>query len=257
MFGRKKKDTNKEINVEVDLSTTKVDIDVDSVKSRIHPTNSNLNADYGMVITDFLVSKREHDPELFGGTDVIRYGVMELLLNEIKKKNIPGQMAELGVYRGITSRFINTIIPDKTLYLFDTFEGFDKRDMDIQSEEDLYLTTDNRQVEFSDTTVEEVLRIMPHPESCVIKKGYFPQSLNGLNEAFCFISLDCDLYAPTLEGLEYFYPRLSKGGYIMVHDYNNVQYEKGIKKAVDDYCTSRGIPIIPIPDAWGSVVIAK
>lgn len=54
---------------------------------------------------------------------------------------------------------------------------------------------------------------MPNKEKVVIKKGYFPESIqndeNLKNEKFCFVSLDPDLYKPILEGLEFF---LSQNG---------------------------------------------
>lgn len=208
----------------------------------------------GLIQTQVLISKKDHSPLLFTNPDVIRYSIIELLLREVLDHEVPGELAELGVYQGVTSKFINSIAPGKKLYLFDTFEGFDTRDIKIQYDKYGDSQSENR---FADTSTRSVLEIMSNPESCIVKKGYFPDSLDGLEETFCFVSLDCDLYSPTLEGLRYFYPRLSKGGYIIIHDYNNVEFEKGIKQAVDEYCKTNCIPVVPISDAWGSVVIAK
>ena len=47
---------------------------------------------------------------------------------------------------------------------------------------------------------------------CLFKKGYFPESAHGIDEKFAFVSLDLDLYKPTLEGLRFFYPKMIKGG---------------------------------------------
>ena len=41
-------------------------------------------------------------------------------------------MAELGVYRGEFAKEINKVFPDRTLYLFDTFEGFAEQDCDTE-----------------------------------------------------------------------------------------------------------------------------
>lgn len=38
-------------------------------------------------------------------------------------------------------------------------------------------------------------------------------------DVFTFVSVDCDLYALTKAGLEFFFPRLSKGGMIICHDF--------------------------------------
>jgi hypothetical protein len=80
------------------------------------------------------------------------------------------------------------------------------------------------------------------------------RGLEGLS--FCFVSVDADLYAPTASALPVFWERLSPGGAIMVHDYNSLQY-KGVKKAVDDFCTEIKILPFPVPDLHGSCVIRK
>lgn len=182
----------------------------------------------------------------------IRVSTLELVAEEIYNKNVPGAVAELGVYQGDFARCIHDLFPDRHLYLFDTFEGFLEEDIAIEREN---LYSDGKQ-NFSDTAVDLVLSKMKNPENCIIKKGYFPDSLEGLEDKFALVSIDADLYKPIYEGLDYFYPRLSMGGYIFVHDYNNSGY-KGAKKAVWDYCNVRNISYVPISDPWGSVIITK
>ena len=58
--------------------------------------------------------------------EYIRCSSLELVANEILERNTPGAVAELGVYRGEFARLINVAFPDRKLYLFDTFSGFDK-----------------------------------------------------------------------------------------------------------------------------------
>lgn len=47
----------------------------------------------------------------------------------IHEKNILGSVAEAGVFQGEFASVINSSFPEKILYLFDTFEGFDARDV--------------------------------------------------------------------------------------------------------------------------------
>ena len=72
------------------------------------------------------------------------------------------------------------------------------------------------------------------------------------------MSLDCDLYKPVLEGLEYFFFCLADGGYIMLHDYNG-GFSKGTHKAIAEFEQRHGIRLrrVPVPDEAGTVVIAK
>jgi O-methyltransferase len=185
-------------------------------------------------------------------TDPARTNSLNLLAREIIERNIPGEIAELGVYRGDFARRISFLFPERKFYLFDTFEGFDTRDLASESEQDLKTNFGD----FSRVSVRTVLSRIPHPMQCIVKAGYFPDSLDGLEETFSFVSIDTDLYKPTYEGLCYFYPRLSQGGYIMVHDYAPSRYQ-GVKKAVRQFSEEFKAPYTPLTDMNGSVVFGK
>ena len=97
---------------------------------------------------------------------------------------------------------------------------------------------------------------MKFRDNCIIKKGYFPESAVGVDDRFCFVSIDADLYEPILSGLQFFYPKLESKGYIFVHDFNNDLY-KGARKAVLEFCNANGINYLPIPDTCGTAIITK
>jgi len=69
-----------------------------------------------------------------------------------------------------------------------------------------------------------------------------------------FVHLDADLYDPTLSGLRFFYPRLSKRGILLVHDYNAWP---GARRAVDEFFSALPELPIPMPDKSGSALIVK
>ncbi len=167
-------------------------------------------------------------------------------------KNVKGAVAELGVYKGKFARYINQYFPDRKLYLFDTFKGFNETD--VKSEvQNIYSSGAQ---DFSNTSINQVLGRMPFPGQCIIKEGYFPDTASGLNEEFVFVNIDADLYDPIYKGLQYFYPRLQKGGYLFVHDYNNAAY-KGAREAVEKFCAENGLNKLPLPDSCGTAVLMK
>lgn len=184
--------------------------------------------------------------------DYIRLATLELISYEISTKRLIGNTAELGVYKGKFARYINQYFPDRSLYLFDTFEGFDNRD--VISETENKFSTGKQ--DFSDTSVSSVLKLMPFPQKCIPVKGFFPESAKNINDHFVFVSLDADLYEPIYNGLKFFYPKLVSGGYIFIHDFNNDNY-KGARKAVEQFCDEQKINFLPIPDFGGSAVIIK
>lgn len=179
-----------------------------------------------------------------------RLSVLSNIKSIIDTRQLEGAVAELGVYKGDFAKYINYAFPNKKLYLFDTFSGFDVRDIEQEQ-----IFSNAKENDFLNEDISLILNKMNYPEKCIIKSGYFPESLNGLEDQFCFVSLDADLYTPILNGLEYFYPRLVQGGYILVHDYTNPIFT-GAKQAVHDYCFTRNIPFVSF-GACESALILK
>jgi len=184
--------------------------------------------------------------------DFVRHTTLELCSNEIKENKVDGNLAELGVYKGDFAKRINQLFPDKKLYLFDTFKGFDAKDISTEKQKSF----SSGEQDFSDTSVELVLSKMKYRDNCIVRKGFFPDSATGIDDKFCFVSIDADLYEPIYNGLQYFYARLQKGGYIFVHDYNNDEY-KGVRKAVEKFCIENGLNKLPLPDSCGTAILMK
>ena len=175
-----------------------------------------------------------------------RYGAIKLAIDRIRNERIPGCFAEVGVYKGNTSRVVHTLAPEKTYYLFDTFEGFPDKDLGANEDD-----------RWKDMSLDMVKRNIGDLSNIVFRKGYFPDSAKGLeNEEFSLVILEVDLYPPTIAGLEFFYDRTSKGGYIFVHDYNNPN-DPGTAQAVNEFMRDKPESIVELPDKNGSIVFRK
>ena len=185
-------------------------------------------------------------------SDYVRVKTLEALC--LRLSGVPGAAAELGVYQGAFARCINALLPDRKLYLFDSFEGFDSRE--ALREKALRPLGQGFLESHKNTSAEKVLRALPHPEQAVLMPGLFPASLNGLEERFALVSLDVDLEESTLAGLRYFYPRLSPGGYLLLHDYHSPKLP-GVRAALDRYEAELGrrLPAVPLCDANGSLIL--
>lgn len=191
-------------------------------------------------------------PELRQTFD-LRLAALRMIAGEARERGIAGAIAELGVYRGDFAVEMNRLFPDRPLYLFDTFAGFDQRDITIEAEHGFSRAATGH---FADTSVDAVRRRLPHPDRAVFRVGYFPETAQGIEDAFAVVSLDADLYKPLYDGLRYFYPRLSKGGALIVHDYNNTRFS-GAKRAVRQFCEECGVFVVPLSDLHGTGVIIK
>lgn len=181
--------------------------------------------------------------------DYARYATFALAVQRLLDEHIAGSFAEAGVYRGHLSSFLHRLAPERTYYLFDTFEGFPQQDLEPGVAEDR---------RFSDTSVDLVLHTIGDTENIVVRKGYVPETFAGLeHEQFAFVLLDLDLYRPTAAGLEFFYPRLVPGGYLAIHDYNNPESNWACKRAVDAFMKDKPEYIIELADRFGTALFRR
>ena len=220
-------------------------------KSLFQLVAKNLSAKK-LYLSKSLVYSKTYKQVLEHNLDFVRYTTLELCCNELNVNKVNGNAAELGVYKGNFAQRINYLMPDRKLYLFDTFEGFHEEDI----KKEVSKNFSSGEQDFSDTSVELVLNKMKNRSNCIVKKGYFPGTATDIDDKFCFVSIDADLYEPILNGLKFFYPRLENKGYIFVHDFNNYDY-KGARQAVLEFCNENNIGYTPIPDTGGSIIITK
>lgn len=186
--------------------------------------------------------------------DNTRRDMIILLLRTILENKVDGELAELGVYKGNTAKLIHHYIPERKLHIFDTFTGFPAESAQAE-QENTYLKVSA--THFADTSLKMVKKnIAAQNDNVSFYQGYFPETIpEGFREKkFAFIHLDADLYKPILDGLNFFYPLLSKNGLILIHDYNAWP---GARKAVDEFTKEHDVLAIPMPDKSGSALIVK
>lgn len=183
--------------------------------------------------------------------DTSRFFTFHLIYDQLKKENISGDIAELGVYKGNTAYILGKYAKaiGRTTYLFDTFEGFDPKDIKgIDSSISL---------QFSDTSLKAVQNFVGE-ENVVYVKGYFPESASQIPDdlKFCMVHIDCDLYSPMMSALNYFYPRMTEGGFIVLHDYSSLHWD-GAENAADEFFSDKQECLIPLADYAGSAIVRK
>lgn len=176
----------------------------------------------------------------------IRLAEIRLLAQELMENRVSGAVAELGVYQGQTAAELNRLFPERQLYLFDTFQGFDPADL---AEEEGPVHRD-----FSDTSRLLVEKRLPHPGQAVFLEGRFPDTVPDTLPEFALVCVDFDLFRPTYAALELFLPRLAPGGVLLLHDYTSAQFP-GVKKAVRLYRQKAGVQVLPLCDLHGSAVL--
>ena len=162
--------------------------------------------------------------------DLPRLYLLLLNIARVMREKVPGDLAEIGVYQGNTARILAEAARSsgRHLYLFDTFEGFHSQDL---------RGPDRTGVpgHFGDTSLETVKAFVgTHGVEYIV--GRFPESLTQrpIPQQFSIVHLDCDLHDPMLAGLTFFYPRLSPGGLLILHDYSSGHWSGGCQ-AIDAF----------------------
>jgi len=176
------------------------------------------------------------------------YVLYTLLMQVVQME---GDIVECGVYKGGTAAMLVRVIAEKggggkKLYLFDTFSGMPDTDKD----RDLVIKG-----EFSDTSAEEVERFVGEPEITVIRKGFIPETFAGLESLrFAFAHIDVDIYRSIIDSLEFIWPRLLPGGFIVFDDYGFPSCP-GARQAVDQFFSKTTTQPLCLPT--GQAVVFK
>jgi hypothetical protein len=146
---------------------------------------------------------------------------------------VPGAVAEIGSYRGGSAYFLARAFEHVTgaevpMHVFDTFEGHPANA--ITGDDPFHEAG-----QFGGTSYEDVKTYLSPFRQLQIHKGDVSATLPGVpDSAYRFVHIDTDLYQPTLVCLEYFVPRLSAGGIIVVDDYASGKCP-GVAKAVLEF----------------------
>jgi len=160
--------------------------------------------------------------------------------------SIPGDIAEIGVYRGGTARLMAEVMsPSKALHLFDTFSGMPE----TMKDKDFHVQGD-----FSDTSLREVKKYLNGYPQIKIYPGFFPDTAGPLaTETFSMVHVDVDIYRSVLDCCSFFYPRTSPGGCLVFDDYGLVTCP-GAKSAVDEFFLGKAEQPIYLPTGQCLVV---
>lgn len=142
-------------------------------------------------------------------------------------KDISGDVAECGVFRGGSLKLLANVFPSSTIYGFDTFEGLPQG-----GKEDTVKLEKGR---FA-CSLSEVTKYLSDTTNVRLIKGLFPETVINIPEEarFKFVHLDMDLYKPTLQGLKFFYARMNPGAVMIIDDYLHSECP-GIQQALEEF----------------------
>ncbi|MCE9638985.1 MAG: TylF/MycF family methyltransferase [Betaproteobacteria bacterium] len=179
--------------------------------------------------------------------------------------SLPGARAECGVFLGLSALFVCRTVAShlgaytgSDFHLIDSFAGFPKS----QSEDFFPLGLERSTVvkgpAFGEgdgaAPLDQVRpRFRDYPD-ITFHRGFIPEVFSELPDTqWAFVHVDVDLYDPTLACLEYFYPRLVKGGVIICDDFGYKIFP-GARKAWEKYCRENSISSVALETGQAAII---
>lgn len=185
------------------------------------------------------------------------YGLVEAVKYVLNNK-IEGDIVECGVWKGgsmlaIAEVLIKNNDTTRELFLYDTYEGMSQpseHDVNFtdQKAEELLVSNENKEENtvWAYSTLDVVKQTMSlsgYPQNKIhYVKGKVEETIPAtLPGTISLLRLDTDWYESTKHELIHLFPKLVKGGVLIIDDYG---FWKGARKAVDEYLAENNIRIL-------------
>lgn len=185
-----------------------------------------------------------------GGNNTDRRWLVSQLLRLIE--DVPGDTVEVGCYRGAMSWLIcesnqqGTKRKMRVHHIFDSFEGLSEPGLDDG------VHWQKGALACSEAMVHA--NLAPFAGKFWTYKGWIPERFSEVADfSFAFVHIDVDLHDPTMESLEFFYPRLSLGGILICDDYGFSSC-LGATLACDRYLADKPEAMVQLPDGGGFLI---
>jgi len=166
-------------------------------------------------------------------------------VEEVLAAGIPGDLIETGVWRGGASIFMRGIlkahgVKDRVVWVADSFAGLPPADFAKYPQESS--AQFERHAELA-IPLDEVQRNFGRygllDDQTRFLKGWFRDTLPSAPiGSLALMRLDGDMYESTMDALMHLYPKLSRGGFVIIDDYNVVP---ACNAAVEDFRKAQGI----------------
>jgi hypothetical protein len=183
------------------------------------------------------------------------------IVKTICANKVEGDIVMVGVFKGGAALYVKSLFIELgftgKLWIFESFKGFnrdlikgdlDKDALNLFGTDELFAKMATKE------SVYHLFKKFEIDQNTEIVEGFIEDTLDSVDiKSIAFLHIDVDCYEPTLFALEKLYPKLSKGGWCILDDYNVPIF--GCKSATDLYRYSHSIydPIVQIgnyPVGW-------
>lgn len=166
---------------------------------------------------------------------------VQACIEDVLKNNVKGDFIETGAWRGGMTIFMRAMlkdhgVTDRNVWVADSFEGLPVPEMkgdgwDLSEVQMLKVSIEQVKVNF--------MKFGLLDDQVKFLKGWFCDTLpNAPIQNLAILRLDGDMYSSTMDALKNLYPKVSKGGYVIVDDYYSWP---SCRQAVTDYLDMHGL----------------
>lgn len=191
-----------------------------------------------------------------GGDLSIHWRIHTALWAASQTLGLEGEFVECGVSTGMMSlaicqRYGSDISNlSKLFYLFDTFEGIP---LEQASASEKAHAAKNNDINYFSCFEIASRNFRPYPFVRLVK-GKIPDTLTGTQiDKVSYLSIDMNITAPERAALEHFWPRMTKGGIVLLDDYGFKGYEEQ-RKMADHFAHSHGRTVLNLPTGQGIII---
>jgi O-methyltransferase len=176
----------------------------------------------------------------------------------LASSGITGDIVECGVWRGGSMMAAALTLVEcgdvsRDLFLFDTFDGMaapTERDVAIDGRSAGKLLQAHQKTEYDSVWCYATLNTV---KDAMAATGYRAEAIHYIEgkvevtiprhapTKIALLRLDTDWYESTRHEMEHLFPRLVKGGVLIIDDYG---HWKGARQAVDEYLSSNGVNLL-------------
>ncbi len=170
---------------------------------------------------------------------------IQFCMEKVLAEKIPGDFIECGAWRGGATIFMRAVlkahgVTNRVVYVADSFEGLPKPDLaKYPQDKGMELYMDDSLAVSLEEVKSNFDRYNLLDGQVYFLKGWFKDTLpKAPIKKLAVLRVDADMYESTMDSLVHLYPKLSKGGYLIIDDYGTYP---ACKSAVDDYRKANGI----------------
>lgn len=170
---------------------------------------------------------------------IARLYILRQLAQQQTNKN--SNFAECGTYAGMSMHFVADLCSQRFIGI-DSFEGV--------SDPGIYDTDYFKTIKLA-IPIEIAEKTVKYHKNIELYKGWIPTVFSKIDEAdYSYVHIDVDLYEPTKESIEYFWPKIVRGGVLICDDYGSNK-TIGARKAMIDFFGK--VNILELPTGQGIV----